>query len=146
VAGLWIVLSFTGAAIVGMLLSEAHTTASLLARLTVRRSARRLKEPWRSIREEEWLAELDAMEGLHIFRLLLALGIVCATTRSKYRAPAQPRPVMTRGGMYDPVGWANEADGHGVPSAPEGSHQPGELFELSIRVHLGDGLKDVKKK
>lgn len=78
-------LAFAGTAVVGMVLSEVHESASLLARFVVRRAARRLTEPMRSVREEEWLAELDAMEGLHLLSLLWALHTLPAAWRSPSR-------------------------------------------------------------
>jgi hypothetical protein len=102
-AWLWGALAFVGAAVAGMLLSEAHESASVLARFIVRHSARRLAEPMRSIREEEWLAELEAMEGLHIVRLLWALHTVAAMLRSPSRIPRRRNAVIgpIRSAEYD---------------------------------------------
>jgi hypothetical protein len=59
----WGVLSFLGAAFLGMLLTEVHESASIIARFLVGRAVRRLSPDMCDVRREEWLAELDAMGG-----------------------------------------------------------------------------------
>src|SRR4051812_23607089 len=78
---MWGVLAFIGAAVVGMLLSELHESASMVARFVIRRASRRLPAAIRDERRDDWLAELEAMEGLHIVRLAFALGLVVASLK-----------------------------------------------------------------
>jgi hypothetical protein len=124
---LWGVLGFLGAAVVGMLLSELHESSSILARFIVRRAARRLVEPMRSIREEEWLAELEAMPGLHIVRLLWALHTLPAAWRSPSRRPRGAR-----------TGWLRlRLSRTGVEVRNESAHA------IPSNVHLAPGMEIV---
>jgi hypothetical protein len=80
------VLGFVGAAIVGMLLSEVlHECADALARFLVGRAVLPLPTDMREVRRAEWLAELAAMEGLHILRVFRALGYGVASVRLRER-------------------------------------------------------------
>jgi hypothetical protein len=79
------ILIFVGTGLGGMIVGEVYESASIVARCIVRRTVRRLPLDIRAIRLEEWLAELDAMDGLHVLRLCRAFGYVAASIRLRER-------------------------------------------------------------
>lgn len=84
-ATVWWVLSFIGVAVVGMLMKEAHASLAIAARSIVNRAADRLPDRWREIRREEWLAVLDARDGMPIVKLLTSIGLFTSAIRSQLR-------------------------------------------------------------
>jgi hypothetical protein len=74
-SGLWCALCFIGLAVVGLLLTEAHESAAIAARSIVNHAANRLPERWREIRREEWLALLEAQQGMPIVKLATSFGL-----------------------------------------------------------------------
>ena len=74
--------------VLSMLLAEVPAIASWLAPKVVRRAARRLPERLRAAKEEEWLAELQVMEGIKFFRVIFALGCFGAAIRIRRAEPS----------------------------------------------------------
>lgn len=76
------------------LVSEVLSLGSRFARWIVKRAVRRLPVGDREVREEEWLAELEALESLHLLKVARACGFVIAAARIRValREPgARPR-------------------------------------------------------
>jgi hypothetical protein len=64
---------------------ECHEAAGWSSRRIVRGAVKRLPTRLRALREEEWLAELDAFEGLRILKLFWSIGIYVAAVRLHFR-------------------------------------------------------------
>lgn len=75
-------LSSLGLAVMGI---ECHEGAGWLSGRIVRAAVKRLPAHVRGIREEEWLAELDAFEGLRILKLSWSIGVYLAAVRINFR-------------------------------------------------------------
>lgn len=75
------VLGALGLAILTLAVTEIGPLFAWLAPRIVKRAARRLPEQHRIVREEEWLAQLNSMEDMRLFRLLSALGFGIAAVR-----------------------------------------------------------------
>jgi hypothetical protein len=129
VPAIWGLLGFVGAAVVGMLLSEVHESASIVARFLVERAADRLPLGVREVRRDEWLAKLDAMEGLHILRLCRALGYTGSTFlvgQAVRRLPPKMREVRREE-------WLAELDAMKGPRIPRLCRALGYCF-ASVRL------------
>ena len=82
---LGVILGILGTLAWGIIAIECHEAAGWLSSRIVRLAARRLPVRLRAIREEEWLAELNAFEGLRILRLFWSLGVYFAAVRLRFR-------------------------------------------------------------
>ena len=82
-------------AMLGMLLAEIPAISRWLAPKVVRRATRRLPKRLRAQKEEEWLAELQAMEGIRLFRAIFAFGCFGAAIRIRRAEPARRRAMRS---------------------------------------------------
>jgi hypothetical protein len=73
-AALWAIVGFFVATIAGWLLDEFHESGSWLATRLTQRAAARCDPPFDAIRLEEWTRELEDLGGMHLMRLLRAVG------------------------------------------------------------------------
>lgn len=74
----WAIFSSLALAVLGI---ECHEGAGWLSGHIVRAAVKRLPVRLRAVREEEWLAELGAFEGLRILKLFWSIGIYVAAIR-----------------------------------------------------------------
>lgn len=148
VAFMWGALGFVGMAVVGMLLSEVHESASIVARFLVGAAVRRLPPDMREVRREEWLAELAALEGLHILRLCRAIGYLVASVRLRER-PLRLRPryrVSVRWYIKDKVvHWlvGRSAEDAATRIIAQVKHEQRVVFEGKSSLGSGDWLRDI---
>ncbi len=91
---LWVAAA-VGTALLAMILADVHESFAWIAGKIVRRAARRLPAHLREVREEEWLAELQAFEGMRLVKLLWALQYLWAARKI--------RRTRTRGTAHTPV-------------------------------------------
>jgi hypothetical protein len=91
-----VILGILGALALSIASSECHEAAGWLSSRIVRLAVRRLPKRLRDVREEEWLAELDAFEGLRILKLAWSLGVLFAAFRLRFRYRGEHKAQRSR--------------------------------------------------
>ena len=139
------VYGVAASAMFGMLLAEVPAISRWLAPKVVHRAARRLPKRLRAQKEEEWLAELRAMEGIKLFRVIFALGCFGAAIRIRRAEPSSTPSheverafvevkVVLDGVAYDLNGNVSREELRASLAAAAGLvASSGDIFELESR-------------
>lgn len=87
----WLLVALA-VALVNFVLGEIFNLFPLLAIKVIRAAARRLPPSARRRYEDEWLAELDALTGLRLIKLLWALSVFRGSWALSRQLRSQRRP------------------------------------------------------
>jgi hypothetical protein len=92
---IWAIGGVLLSVLLAVVVAEARDYAGWVAPRIVGQAVKRLPEQLRATRQEEWVAEIAARDGLKIFRLTLAIGIYVSSVRvaRAHRGRTAPRLV-----------------------------------------------------
>jgi len=90
----YITLGTLGAGVFGLLLLELPPIASWVALRLTRKALDQLPDRVQAIKREEWSAELEAMSGSRLAKVVLAIGFLRASTTIRNHEPRRGAEFM----------------------------------------------------